>query len=121
MACQNCEWTGGENECDELRDVWSRVEPGDVMPAGGCPKCGAAAMLKVETAVAPAPAPEIVDAYTRVAEIGFKHVVMSDTDEHGTVSLTDEYGNTLGRVCDDRLARWICLSWRAASERAASA
>ena len=55
VACQNCEWTGGENECDEMRDVWSRVEPGDVMPAGDCPKCGAAAMLKVETAVAPAP------------------------------------------------------------------
>ena len=58
VTCQCCEWKGGENEVRELRDVWERVQPGDVMPAGECPECGMAAMLLVETAVAPAPVPE---------------------------------------------------------------
>ena len=46
-TCQDCGWTGPVEETKELRDVWDRVLPGDVMPAGECPQegCGAAAML----------------------------------------------------------------------------
>ena len=46
-TCQSCGWTGRVEETRELRDVWDRVLPGDVMPAGECPEegCGAAAML----------------------------------------------------------------------------
>ena len=46
VACQNCEWRGQESECDEIADFWSRVEPGEIMPAGECPACGALCHLK---------------------------------------------------------------------------
>jgi len=26
---------------DEIHDIWERVEPGEVMPSGECPDCGA--------------------------------------------------------------------------------
>ena len=51
-TCQNCGWTGPADRCGPLVDLWERVQPGDVMPAGECPECRAAAMLD-ET---PAPA-----------------------------------------------------------------
>ena len=46
-TCQDCHWTGPVEDTKELRDVWDRVLPGDVMPAGECPEegCGGAAML----------------------------------------------------------------------------
>ena len=46
-TCQDCGWTGPVEETKELRNVWDRVQPGDVMPAGDCPVegCGGAAML----------------------------------------------------------------------------
>ena len=46
-TCQDCGWTGPVEETKELRNVWDRVQPGDVMPAGECPEegCGGAAML----------------------------------------------------------------------------
>ena len=46
-TCQDCGWHGPVEETKELRNVWERVQPGDVMPAGECPVegCGAAAML----------------------------------------------------------------------------
>lgn len=43
--CGNC---GGVWKLDELRgyrDFWSRVEPGQEIPAGDCPECGAFAYL----------------------------------------------------------------------------
>ena len=89
VVCQNCEWAGGENECDEMRDVWSRVEPGDVMPAGDCPKCGAAAMLQVETAVAAL----ADDPWTKT------------TDE-----LPDETESVLGRWIKDREHNVVMLN-----------
>ena len=49
VRCQNCDWTGTEDQTHELRDIWSRVEPGDVMPAGECPECDSAAMLSEGT------------------------------------------------------------------------
>ena len=49
-TCQDCGWTGPVEDTKELRNVWDRVRPGDVMPAGECPQegCGGAAMLDVE-------------------------------------------------------------------------
>ena len=46
-TCQDCGWQGPVEETNELRNVWDRVLPGDVMPAGECPEegCGGAAML----------------------------------------------------------------------------
>lgn len=39
--CQNCDWHGPIDEAEPVRDFWSRVAPGEVMPAGDCPECGA--------------------------------------------------------------------------------
>ena len=46
-TCQACGWHGPVDEALELRDLWDRVQPGDVMPAGECPLegCRGAAML----------------------------------------------------------------------------
>ena len=46
-TCQDCGWHGPVEETKELRNVWDRVHPGDVMPAGECPEegCAGAAML----------------------------------------------------------------------------
>ena len=45
-TCQDCGWQGPVEETKEFRNVWDRVLPGDVMPAGECPEegCGGAAM-----------------------------------------------------------------------------
>lgn len=39
--CANCNWQGPIEKVDECRDFWSRVAPGDTVPAGDCPECGA--------------------------------------------------------------------------------
>lgn len=41
VECANCDWHGDVDQADETRDFWSRVEPGDTVPAGDCPECGA--------------------------------------------------------------------------------
>ena len=44
-TCQYCGWNGPADQCGPLNNAWERVEPGDVMPAGECPKCNASALL----------------------------------------------------------------------------
>lgn len=46
-ACQNCTFTTTDR--DQLRtvaDISQRVEPGEPMPAGECPECGALCHLE---------------------------------------------------------------------------
>ena len=38
--CANCNKRFTDSQLKEVRDFWSRVEPGDTMPHGECPKCG---------------------------------------------------------------------------------
>ncbi len=40
-ACQNCEWKGTEAELAPYSDMEKRLEPGDTVPEGECPECGA--------------------------------------------------------------------------------
>lgn len=40
MKCQECGWTGAVAQLEPVKDVWERVQPGDVMPWGDCPECG---------------------------------------------------------------------------------
>jgi hypothetical protein len=37
--CPNCTWRG--TELDGVDDLFDRVNPGELMPAGECPECGA--------------------------------------------------------------------------------
>lgn len=39
--CQNCDWRGTESQLDDIQDLHQRVDPGEPMPAGECPECGA--------------------------------------------------------------------------------
>jgi len=43
--CQNCEWTGTYGQTGDITEIWLRVEPGEIMPAGECPSCGSLASL----------------------------------------------------------------------------
>lgn len=42
-ACGNCEWLGGDDALNDITDLSERVAPGEPMPAGECPECGALA------------------------------------------------------------------------------
>lgn len=49
--CNLCDWTGPESAVTQpVRDLHERVEAGDEMPVGECPKCGALALLMDTTA-----------------------------------------------------------------------
>ena len=39
--CQNCGSEWAEDELEDLIDITERVAPGEPMPAGQCPDCGA--------------------------------------------------------------------------------
>lgn len=43
--CQNCSWTGDSYETQDIQDFFERVEPGEIMPCGECPECGALCQL----------------------------------------------------------------------------
>lgn len=40
-ACQNCDWRGPDEDLRPIHDVTARVAPGEPMPSGECPTCGA--------------------------------------------------------------------------------
>ena len=44
-TCRYCGWQGPADRCGPLENAFERVRPGDVMPAGACPKCNASALL----------------------------------------------------------------------------
>lgn len=46
--CSNCGTKQTEGGLDSYRDFWSRVQPGEIIPAGDCPTCGAFAYLTDE-------------------------------------------------------------------------
>src|SRR5215475_4876883 len=40
--CNNCEWEGiPETGLSEVPDLLERIEPGEIVPSGECPECGA--------------------------------------------------------------------------------
>lgn len=39
--CSDCGITGDVETLDQIRNFWDRVTPGEIMPAGECPHCGA--------------------------------------------------------------------------------
>lgn len=41
VRCQSCEREWDFADLDQIAHVTERVEPGEVMPAGQCPECGA--------------------------------------------------------------------------------
>jgi predicted RNA-binding Zn-ribbon protein involved in translation (DUF1610 family) len=45
VNCPNCEWVGKSIDLEMVRDIQERIYPGETVPAGQCPECGALAML----------------------------------------------------------------------------
>jgi hypothetical protein len=43
VACENCDWRGQPDDLQPVCDLLERVAPGEPMPAGQCPDCGALA------------------------------------------------------------------------------
>lgn len=43
--CANCEWSGMVGQTHVIKDLASRLEPGNIVPAGECPECGALCYL----------------------------------------------------------------------------
>jgi len=43
--CQDCGWEGDASDCLPISDLHERVAPGEPMPAGECPDCGALCQL----------------------------------------------------------------------------
>lgn len=37
--CDNCDYEG--DQLNTIKDIFDRVDPGELMPAGECPECGA--------------------------------------------------------------------------------
>ena len=49
VACQNCSWRGRLDQLgcqfEDIPDLKERIAPGEIVPAGECPQCGALAHL----------------------------------------------------------------------------
>ena len=45
VSCQNCSWTGLASHLHAIRDLATRIAPGETVLAGQCPDCGALAHL----------------------------------------------------------------------------
>lgn len=41
MKCPNCSWSGSIGELIHTTDLIHRLSPGDIVPEGECPECGA--------------------------------------------------------------------------------
>ena len=41
IACPNCNWKGRTDQLSEAQDLLERLDPGDTVPEGQCPECGA--------------------------------------------------------------------------------
>lgn len=39
--CQDCGWTGSENDLQPVKYLEQRVDVGEPTPSGECPECGA--------------------------------------------------------------------------------
>ena len=47
VYCQNCNWRGDANETAPICSLDQRISPGEIVPAGECPECGALAQLQL--------------------------------------------------------------------------
>ena len=45
VICGSCDWAGLVNDTEPIGDLEQRIAPGETVPAGECPECGALAHL----------------------------------------------------------------------------
>lgn len=46
VSCANCDWKGIASQTESIDHAQERMEPGEIVPAGECPVCGALAYLE---------------------------------------------------------------------------
>jgi hypothetical protein len=86
--CQNCDWKGPDDELKPIRKLWERVEPGDPMPSGECPKCGALCQpvegelqLPDRTPTEPEEGDWITNDYKQWQEYNGRKITVTDPDD----------------------------------------
>ena len=87
--CQNCGRQFPESELKAISDVCQRVEPGERMPPGECPECGALAQYVVGE---PSPEPEAAGFDWAIVEI-FGH-----RRHLGRIRVEDRFGAKVLRI-----------------------
>ena len=89
-TCRYCGWNGPADQCGPLKNAWERVQPGDTMPAGECPKCNASAMLDEDK---PEPRIEIVTTPTpeRATHFGVRSTARALANVMSTARNTSGY------------------------------
>ena len=48
VACNSCEWEGRFQDVNPIKSIGDRIAPGEIVPAGECPKCGCLAHLTTD-------------------------------------------------------------------------
>ena len=51
--CQNCEWKGPQSDVLPIRNLVDRIGPGEIVPVGECPACGALVHYEDDDGVVP--------------------------------------------------------------------
>ena len=115
--CANCGLRTKADDLDPTHDIWSRIQPGEILPHGDCPECGAFCypvnrpeirLFKIEPGVIP-PDPddqnddraawagqciELFQKLTRCDEEDAVHDLITDLahycDRRGSVDFNDE-------------------------------
>lgn len=105
-VCGNCGLYFDEGEIiplEKVKDLFERIDPGEEVPAGECPKCGALAYVNDV---------EAEDPWIRKGE-SFKIVAIDIAvrDDQGDGSIEDAIGEMLRPVCADAANTGI-LDWR---------
>jgi hypothetical protein len=86
--CQNCDWQGPDGELKPVRDLFERVDVGEPMPSGECPKCGALCQpvegelqLPDRTPTEPEEGDWITNDYRQWWEYNGRKTVVTDPDD----------------------------------------
>jgi len=93
VQCANCDWQGFDTDCYPVKDVLERVAPGEIMPAGECPECGAVCHpSKPEF-------PQLLPVFFK-----FEATVVSEgciwTDDLGARSMSEAEAVTIDAICN---------------------
>lgn len=91
-ACQNCDWTGAASALAPIKDIFQRVAPGEPMPSGECPECGA--LCRQAKSVAMGTAAQDDDTDEVIRKMAIAEWVQDDVniDADAIVSRNDEGG-----------------------------
>ena len=84
--CQDCDFETSDIEfLEPIDDITERVEPGEVMPAGECPECGALCQMRSDAEMARYAPPPFVTRITQEARPQRQTVIAPPAGTHGMI------------------------------------